>query len=114
MVNTSQISQNARHPETIVYDKAQFSRKELRDLQAKILADQGKLRSQGVELADIGEKTSLNKLIADVVSTTSAKTSVANTVFSQLYGSSAISVHAVSARPTLVNRAGGLPYEDGY
>lgn len=112
--NTSRITQNIRHPELVVYDKAQFSEKELLDIQKRVLADDGKLRAQGIEVAGTGEKISENKLIIDVVSTTAAKTNTASTVLPQLYGNAAVSVQAISAPHVRTDRAGGYPYKDGY
>ncbi len=111
---TSRFSQNVRNSQLVVYDAVQFSQRELRDLQRRIVADRGVLGMRGVTFAGVGEKTSQNKLIVDVVSTTAAATATAVAVLAQLYGTDAVDAQAVAAPPRPTNRSGGYPYHDGY
>ncbi len=108
------IGKNIRHPETVVYDRAQFSRKELRAIQDKIIADRAMIASKGTNVVAVGEKTDANKLLVQVVSSSVTTTSAATTTLGQLYGSNALVVQAVASAPELADRNAGYPYRGGY
>lgn len=111
----AQIRQGVRFPERLVFEKARFSRKELRTLQARIASDQVALAARNVEVAAVGERTDLNQLQVDVVSTATATTTSATAVLMQLYGGDAIRVNPIPARIRASDRySDGWPLKAGY
>ncbi len=112
---TGKIMQNTRHADRLVFDKAKFSRKELRALQARLTADHGMLQGRGINVVAVGEKTDINKLHVSVLSSTAAITNMANITLGQLYGADAVTVEGVANAPRKTDRVnGGYPYVGGY